>query len=204
VYKVYFADKYIYQDPDLPYPDVFDMAYWFLPAPDWDTAFQRRAYGEFFHKGVFVTHPACEDVSVYVLDWETKEGERFPICLINDCAETYKQALERYRKPDFNEAGINEADGLWALYCDGRKREDKLVSHIAYLETRLEVAEKDHSLDFKKSADRRLEAVRKRHGSIMETKQSLITRIFNMKTLAYALLLIAFIFVFGRFVLGVW
>jgi len=202
-YKVYFADAFAYQDPDLPYPDIFDMAYWILPCP-WDKAFQRRAFGEFFHKGVFVQHPACEDISVYVLDWETKEGERFPVCLINDCSHAYQQSLETFRAPDLSEQGISKAHALMVLYRDGRKREEKLLSHARYLEDRLEISEREASEDFKKSADNRLKAIRGRHARIMDTKPPLITRIFNMKTVATALLVITFVLLVGKLIFHWW
>ena len=202
-YKVYFAEKFLYQDPDLPFPDVFDMAYWILPA-EWDKSFQRRAVGEFFHKGVFVSHPACEDVSVYVLDWETKEGERFPICLISDCAYVYYQALQRYRSPALGENGLDMASALWTLYSDGRKREGKLLTHATYLEDRLEVAEKESSKDWRKAVDNRLKAIRERHARIMDTKPPLLTRILNFKTLAMVLLVMTFVLVIGRLFFGWW
>ena len=202
-YKVYFSRKYGYQDPDLPFPDIFDMAYWILPSL-WDTAFQRRASGEFFHKGVFVQHPACEDISVYVVDWETKEGERYPVCLINDCALSYLRTLTTYKTVQETDKGLNLAEAYQVLYEDGRKREGKLISHATYLEDRLEVAEKESSKDWKKSVDSRLKAIRSRHARIMETQPPLLTRILNMKTLTTVALVLILIAVAGRFIFHWW
>lgn len=199
-YKVYFSDRFAYQDPDMPFPDIFDMAYWILPAL-WDKSFQRRAFGEFFHKGLFVTHPACEDISVYVLDWETKEGERFPVCMISDCAQTYFNALDTYRTPLETEGGVNVRETLLTLYRDGRKREGKLLSHASYLEDRLEVAEKESSKDFKKSADERMKSVRKRHSRIADTKEGRLTRFLNLKTLAWMLFFLGVLAIIGRLML---
>lgn len=202
-YKVYFSQKFLYQDPDLPFPDIFDMAYWILPAL-WDTAFQRRASGEFYHKAVFVQHPACEDISVYVVDWETKEGERFPVCLINDCALSYEKTLAKYRTPDMTDQGLNLGEAYQMLYQDGRKREGKLISHAGYLEDRLVVAEQESSSDWKKSVDHRMTAIRKRHARIMDTKPPLLTRILNMKTLTTLALLLVLVYVAGRFIFHWW
>ena len=202
-YKVYFSDKFLYQDPDLPFPDIFDMAYWILPSL-WDTAFQRRAFGEFFHKGVFVQHPACEDISVYVVDWETKEGERFPVCLINDCALTYENTLASYRTPHMTDEGFDVGNAYQLLYADGRKREGKLISHASYLEERLDVAEKESSKDWKKSVDNRMKAIRSRHARIMDTKPPLLTRLLNMQTLTTLALLLILLYVAGRFIFHWW
>jgi len=202
-YKVYFSRKYLYQDPDLPFPDIFDMAYWILPSL-WDTAFQRRASGEFYHKAVFVQHPACEDISIYVVDWETKEGERFPVCLINDCALTYERTLAKYRTPDMTDKGLNLGEAYQMLYADGRKREGKLISHAGYLEERLDVAEKESSKDWKKSVDNRMGAIRSRHARIMDTKPPLLTRILNMKTLTTLALLLVLLAVAGKYIFHWW
>lgn len=202
-YKVYFSENFAYQDPDLPYLDVFNVAYWITPC-DWDEAFKRRAFGEFFHKGVFVQHPACEDISVYVMDWETKEGERFPICLINDCSFSYYKTLESYRAPDMTEQGINKSHALMVMYRDGRKREEKLLSHAQYLEDRLVVAEHDRSIDFKKASDNRLKAARARHSRIMDTKVPLLTRILNLKTIAIVILILSFTLLIGRIFFRLW
>lgn len=202
-YKVYFSRQYLYQDPDLPFPDIFDMAIWILPAV-WDTAFQRRANGEFFHKGVFVQHPACEDISVYVVNWETKEGERFPVCLINDCAYNYYEALVCYETPQMTDEGLSKAEVYETLFRDGRKREGKLISHAVYLEERLEVAEKESSKDWRKSVDERMSAIRSRHARVMDTKPPLLTRILNMKNIVTVALLLIFIFLVGRLIFHIW
>lgn len=202
-YKVYFLKKYLYQDPDLPFPDIFDMAYWILPDL-WDKSFQRRASGEFFHRGVFVQHPACEDISVYVVDWETKEGERFPVCLINDCALSYFHTLHTYGLPNITKEGFNVGEAYQMLWADGRKREGKLLDHASYLEDRLDVAEKESSKDWRKAVDSRMSAIRSRHARIMDTKPPLLTRILNMKTITTVILLLILIAVAGRFIFHWW
>jgi len=201
-YKVHFADKFLYEDPDLPYARVFSKAYWLLPAL-WDKCFQRRAVGEFFHKGIFVTKPDCEDISVYVIGWEVKEGESFPVCLINDCALTYQRTFNKAKTPQFIE-GANEADLIFLLYKDGRKREDKLLAHSSYLEERLEVAESDASKDFKESAEGRMKATRQRHGRIMDVRESWRAKIFTLRNVFYAVVIFFVIAILGRILFGWW
>lgn len=199
--KVFFSEKYLYDDIDLPFPRIFSGAYWLLPRA-WDTSFQRRAFGEFFHKGVYVTKPDCEDISVYVIGWETIEGETYPVCIINDCAWTYEQTL---KTATLRELGQNVKMGaLEMLYRDARKRGHKLTQHTAYLEDRLEVSENESSTDFKHSADERMKAVRKRHARIMDVHEPLLTRILNLKNVATVLLVIVAMYAFGHFILHLW
>ena len=196
-YKVYFSEKYLYQHPDLPYPYIFDCAYWVLPKL-WDTAFQRRAIGEFFHKGVFVTKPDCEDISVYVLDFEERDGVMFPTCIINDCTDTYEKTMENHRL-----TLVSGGNPMGLLYSAERRRNLKLSQHSAYLEDGLDVAGKDASKSFKDSADKRLKNVRRRHGSIMDTGESWTTKYLNLKTLALVALAIVGIWFVGNLI-GVW
>lgn len=196
-YKVYFADKYMIEDPDLPYPLAFDCAYWLLPAP-WDVAFQRRAQGEFFHKGVFVTKPDCEDISLYVVAFEEREGVKFPICLVNDCAYTYEKALK-----DLNVPQLMRADNpVYMLWRSERVRANKLSQHTVYLEDLNRGAYEDDPKDFHDSAEKTLKQARRRHRSIMDTEQSLMSRILNLKTLVVVLVAIVGTYLFLHFALG--
>jgi len=199
-YKVGFADKYAYDDPDLPFPRIFKKAYWLVPAL-WDTSFQRRAYGEFFHKGVYVTKPDCEDISVYVVGWKTIDGEDIPKCIINDCAFTYEKVLA---SATLNPVANWQLSGMALLYKDALKKIQKVEQHAGYLEDRLLIAEKESSKDFKDSADHRMKAVRKRHARIMDTQPSLLSRLINMKTMAFVLLFIFAVFLFGRLIMRWW
>jgi len=195
-YKVWFDATYQYADPDLPFPRKWRMAYWNTPNT-WDLSFARRAVGEFAHKGIFVTKPDCEDISVYVIGWETMDGEHFPNCVINDCALTYKQVLERasiVQKGD--KAKLKSAQTNLRA---SRKKVHSLNQHTAYLEDRVEIAEQESSEKFKESADNRMKAVRKRHARVMDTKESIWTKFKNFKTLAIGILIIAIIFFAGRF-----
>jgi hypothetical protein len=198
-YNVLFADKYAIDDPDLPFPIIFDSAKWILPDL-WDVSFQRRAYGEFFHKGVFVTKPDCEDISVYVLGYEENQGQRFPICLINDCALTYAKAYKDYNLP----ALLKGDNPIYLLFRTERQKALKLEQHTAFLEDSVKVLSEDNPSDFKKSADRRINAIRKRHGGIMDTNASILSKILNLKTVAIVLLVLAGAYFIGHFFFGVW
>ena len=195
-YKVAFDATYQYDDPNLPFARLWRMAYWILPAL-WDESFARRAFGEFFHKGVSVTKPDCEDISVYVIGWETMGGQHFPVCLINDCALAYQRALRQSKVMSIGQASRNNA--LLLMLRHARKKVDNLGQHTAYLEDRVVVAEKDSSEDFKESADNRMKAVRKRHARVMDTKESLWAKFKNLKTVGIAIIIIAVIFFAGRF-----
>ena len=200
-YKVGFDGTYEYADPSLPFPRVWSMAYWILPAT-WDLSFARRAFGEFFHKGVFVTKPDCEDISVYVIGWETIGGEHFPVCLINDCALTYKRVMRATKLMSIGKASRNQA--LLTMLRASRKKVDSLNQHTAYLEDRVDIAERESAEKFKDSADKRMQANRKRVARIMDTKESIWTRFKNLKTLAFVILIGILIFVVGRSIFHWW
>jgi len=200
-YEVGFSDTFLFDDPDLPFPLLFNRAYWILPAL-WDTSFQRRAYGEFFHKGVYVTKPDCEDISVYVTHYEPTDLGNIPVCIINDCALTYQQTIENAKRMDRGEKALYNAKVL--AHRQERKKRLSLLGHTAFLEDRVAVAEKDASKDFKKSADERMKASRRRHARIMDVKEGLLTRIFNLKNVAIAIIVIAIIYFAGRLIFHVW
>jgi hypothetical protein len=200
MYKVFFSDKYVYEDLDLPYPRVWSKAYWLLPA-HWDRAFKFRAIGEIFHKGIIVSLKDCEDISVYVLDWESSAGEDMPLCLINDCGLQYERTMESYRVPELMHT---ERNPFFGVVSDLRKQVLGLVQHEIYLEDRLKISEEQNSEDFRKSGDEVLKSVVKRHRDIMQTQKSFWSRITNLKTLAIVILVLFAVFMIGRFFFGLW
>jgi hypothetical protein len=199
-YRVKFLEKYLTEDLDLPFPRIFNSAYWLLPA-EWDKAFHRRAYGEFYHKGVFVTKPDCEDISVYVLYWERRGDQDVPVCIINDCAFMYGKTMQASEVPVGQQG---QYDALYMMYRNAVQNADKIGQHLAYAEDRLEVAEKDSSHDFKHSADERMKSVRRRHARVMDVKEPLLTRILNLKNVLMFGLIILIVFLIGRLFLGLW
>jgi len=195
-YKVGFDATYEYVDPSLPFPRTWSMAYFLLPST-WDLSFARRAFGEFFHKGVFVTKPDCEDISVYVFDWETIGGNHFPNCIINDCALTYRQTLERAKVVKKGEKA--QIKRLKGNLSELRKKADSLSQHTAYLEDRVDIAEQKSSEEFKESADNRMKADRKRVSNIMDTAPSLWQKVKNLKWLFVAIIVGILVFFAGKF-----
>lgn len=196
--KVWFDQKYGYFDPDLDFPRIWRLAYWHLPST-WDISFRRRAFGEFFHKNVYVTKPDCEDISVYVFDWETTpKGETYPVCMINDCAFTYRQMLKNAKHMSIGQ--LLRLHTLQMQLSSLRKEAQKMTQHTAYLEERVDVAEKDSSDEYKNSADNRMKAVRKRHARVMDTGVPLGKRIIiALKYVAWIVVPCAIIFLAGRF-----
>ena len=199
-YYVEFSSTYLVDLLNLPFPLIFDKAYWIVPAL-WDEAFQRRAFGEFFHKGVYVTKPDCENISVYMTHYEPTEEGNIPVCIINDCSITYQNTLTNAKRMSIGQVAYLNSRIL-ALQKERTKRLG-LLSHTAFLEDRVTVAESEATTEYKDSADKRLESVRKRHGTIMETQQSLFSRIFKLKNVAIAIVILGLIILGGRW-LGFW
>lgn len=200
-YYVEFSNTYLVDLLNLPFPLIFDKAYWIIPAL-WDTAFQRRAFGEFFHKGVYVQKPDCENISVYVTHYEPTEQGNIPVCIINDCSITYQRTLKNAKRMSIGQ--VAKLNSVLLAYSKERTKRLSLLSHTSFLEDRVTIAEGEASTDFKKSADERLESVRKRHGTIMETQESLFTRIFKLKNIAIAMVIIAIVILVGRFFFRLW
>lgn len=197
-YHVSFTEKYEHHDPKLPFPDIFEDAYWLLPR-SWEETFDFRSAGEFFHKGVIVDHPACEYASVYVLDWELKEGKRTPVCAVNDCALRYAESVKGF---DGSPLSLTRAKILETLLVASRKRELRLQQHSAYLEETLDIVMKEGSQDVKKIVNDRMRAIRDRVHTIMDTGESRLSRIFNFKNVAKALLILGLLFLITHFVIG--
>jgi len=199
-YYVEFRESYLVDLLNLPFPLVFNKAYWVLRGL-WDKAFQRRAFGEFFHLGVYVNKPDCENISVYVTGYEPTEDGNIPVCLINDCSLAYEEAMKQAKTMKIGEkASLNSK--VLALTKE-RKKRLSMLSHTTFLEERVEIAEKDATIEFKDSADSRMENVRGRHGTIMETQKSLFSRIFKLKNVAIAIVIIGLLLMFGR-LLSLW
>ncbi len=200
LFRVWFKDKMEYQDVDRPYPDVFDRALWKVPAA-WTDAFKRQGHGEFFFGNIFVDHPACESIAVYVVEWKETGVGRVPVCVINSCSYAYNKVLEAAGR-DIFEQGISLADSVYALYKDEEKRALELKSRNAYLEQEANQFTKEEPVDIKGLSDKRLERARKGVGSIMDTAPSLWSRITNLKTLGFVILIVGLSLLASHFWLG--
>jgi hypothetical protein len=195
-YHLQFTERYEHQDKKLPYPYVFQTAYLKTPT-NFDEAIPRHAPGEFFHGNVFINHPACDYITIYVKDWaETEEGW-VPNCVLGDCGHAYQQFLGG-GKPK-SSVGTE----LWYLsYKRAQKIVESQLQHNDILEARLEIAENDNPKDFKEAAERRMKAFRKRHGRVLDTSEPLLSRIFNFQNIAKALIILGAALLISHFVLG--
>lgn len=199
LYRVFFNEKCEYHDIDRPYPDVFGKALWKLPA-EWTEAFQRQGHGEFFFKNIFVDHPACESIEVYVVGWKEKGGTREPVCVINGCSHSYQKLLAN--PTAFQNQEINEADSIYAIYRDQELEINELRERNAYLEREAQQYYREGPEDIKKLSDNRMSRARKKVGHIMDTSPPLWSRIFNLKTFGIIILILGLVLLASHFWLG--
>jgi hypothetical protein len=189
-YRVTFRDKMMYQDPDRPYPDIFDYALWKLPA-SWNDSFSRNGVGEFFFGGLFVTNSTCENIDVSVVDWDERGSTRIPVCVITACSYYYKKVLEKQGRklPDTDAKKVELAE---AKNQDLKSALAKTEKRNIYLEQEAEQYGKEEPEDIKDMSDKRIAGFLKRHTTIMNAgKQGKWTKILNLKTLAWAVAIIA-------------
>ena len=202
LYRVNFKDKLLYQDPDRPFPDVFDYALWKLPA-NWNDSFSRNGLGEFFYEGLFVTHSTCENIDVAVVDWDERGSSRVPICLITGCSYYYLKVMKMQGKallqPEVDRVKAAEASNVDLKIALGKTEKRNL-----YLEQEHEKYAKDEPTDVRKLSDDRVEAFYKRHGTIMNlSKKSGWKRILlNAKYIAYFGIALLIFVAISHFFLG--
>ena len=203
LYRVYFKEKLEYQDTDRPYPDIFDRALWKLPAK-WNDSFKRNGHGEFFFENLFVDHPACENIEVSVIEWDEQSSTRLPICVVTGCSWFYKEALESKgkKKLDPDKKTITDIQALEATIKDLKEENRELSTRNEFLEQEAEHYTTETPEDIKELADKRLEANRKRYGTIMDTKGSLWSRITNLKTLGILIVVLSLVLVLSHFWFG--
>lgn len=198
-YHVIFADRYQYHEGGMPFPHVFNGAWFKIPA-EWDKAFTFKSAGEFFHKGIAIDHPACENISVYVVAWDVKEGKIEPICLINDCSLQYKNMMENSKKVQIGE--IKRANRFQMLYVREKKAHMGVLQHSSQLEDSIEVYMKKGAPDQKKQVDGVLSAIRGCVHTIMDTSEPLLKRIFSFKNIMKGLFILLIFLLITHFFFG--
>lgn len=198
-YHVNFVDKYQYQQGGMPFPYVYGGAF-FKVEDVWDRAFAFRSAGEFFHKGIAIDHPACENISVYVVGWTVKEGQIEPVCLINDCSLRYDTMMENSKKVPIGK--ISQLEKITMLWRAGRKREMGLLQHDAYLEDTVDQLMKEGSPDLKSVVDDRMGAVRARVHTIMDTQEPLLKRVFTFRNIMKGVVIVTVLLLVGHFLFG--
>lgn len=173
-WRINLGRRFQYWDKRSDFPFVFDYALMRL-SKDPDGSFSFLSAGEFFHKGIAIKHPACEDVSFYVHDWiQDKDGRYVPVGEINDCTLAYKQALKNARTMKGKE--LMEAKYFGMAFLHERSRRMILEKHTLTLEKMVESEEKD-ATDFRKRVDDGINKRRELFKSILDTGKPLIQRI---------------------------
>lgn len=204
LYRVFFKSRLAYQETDRAYPDIFDRALWKLPT-NWNDTFDRNAEGEFFFENLFITHPACENIQVSVIEWDERGSYRLPLCVVTGCSYWAKKAIKS------SGALMNEEDykktlkalGVQKAYVTELKAKNlELTNRNEFLEREHEEFVTETPVNIKKLSDDRIERIAKRHGNIMYAKKSLRDRILNLKTFAYAIVLVGFGMIISHFVFG--
>lgn len=179
-YHLTWPDKFQYHQKGMPYPFVWNSALIKLPS-NVDKSFAFSSAGEFYHKGIAIEHPASENVTIYVVDWDIKEGVVEPLCVVNDCAFRYEELLKNSNKIKLSE--LPSLKRMQMIVRDGKKRQMDFLRTQGYLEDALEVEQKTKSKKYKATVEDGIKAVRSRVFTIMDTEESLIKRVFTWKNL---------------------
>jgi hypothetical protein len=203
LYRVYFKDKLAYQEADRPYADVFNRALWKLPC-EWNDAFKRNGHGEFFFENLFIDHPACENIEVGVIDWDEQGSNRLPVCVITGSSWYFEESRKTGGKLLPNPAlrTTPKDKRLEAVIVDLKEELRELRTRNRFLEDEAEQYSKQEPRDIKELSDKRLERIRGEIGDIMDTKQSVWTRILNFRTLAIVIGVLVLLVIMSHFILG--
>lgn len=197
--RVNLKDAIEYIDPDRPYPDVYTKMLWKCPA-EFTTAFERSGLGEFFFGDVFVEHPTCENLALYVVMWKT-ERTRTPVAVVGSCSYLYRRTLDSMGKVD-PQTGLNEADAMYALYMDTLKRADRIEEHNAYLEAAIDETHREKPKDVHDLVEKGVNRAREQVEDIMDTGESLLSKLKNLKSVAIAAIIITLIVIASHVFLG--
>ena len=202
--RVFFKSPCAYQETDRPYPDIFDHALWKLPT-NWNDSFKRNAEGEFFFDGLFISHPACENIQVTVIDWDERGSYRLPICVVTGCSYWAQKAIKgkglNLNEEDYKKT-IKALSIQKAYVTELKAKNIEISTRNQYLEKEHEEYVNNEPKVIKRLSDDRLEAIIKRDTLIRYARKSLLTRILNLKTLAYVVVFLAVILLVSHFILG--
>jgi hypothetical protein len=204
LYRVYFRNRCAYQETDRPYPDIFDHALWKLPT-NWNDTFKRNGAGEFFFENLFITHPACENIQVSVIEWDERGSYRLPLCAITGCSYWAERAIKDAGKnlsADDYKKTMKALAKQKAYVSELKAKNTELATRNMFLEKEHEEYVSNEPKTIKKLADDRLEAIIKRDSLIRYAKKSIWTRILNLKTFAYAIILTGITMLISHFFFG--
>lgn len=196
-WRVDLGQRLQYWDKRSDFPFVFDYALWRLPKTP-DECFQYLSAGEFFHKGIAIKHPACEDISVYVYGWiQDEKGMYVPVCTINDCSLTYNKALID-EVIDKSPRKLSKSHKFEMAYRNERRRRMMLQRHSETLEDMVDAGMKD-SRDYQKRVEDGMTKRRNLYKNIMDTEPPLIEKLkANLwKIILIVLVIVAILWFFG-------
>lgn len=195
-WRVDLGRHYQYWDNRSDFPFRFNHALLKLDAKP-DECFSFSSEGEFFHKGIAIKHPACEDLSVHIYGWlQDENGEYYPVGAVNDCSLSYVKALESeetHRPSELRKANLFEV-----AYRTERRRRMMLQRHADTMEDIVDSDEKD-ARDFRKEVKRGISTRRDLFEHIVDTKPPLMQRIKGTlwKIALGVILIVAFLWFIG-------
>lgn len=188
-YRIRFLDRYEHQDKKMPYPYVFNVMNWKVPA-EWADTFERLSQGEVFHGNVFVDHGSCEPTTLWVKEVPETEDGFEPLCLVADSSFQYKQWLRN----NGHEALKTQQPDLYLMpFRKGQAKVRELLEHQMTLEIALDVERQAKGKNFKKQVDKTISTIRDGVHTIDDTSEPLLRRIFNFGNIWKAMVVIGFI-----------
>ena len=184
VVKVAFKDKLAYQDPNREIPDVFNQAFWKLPA-SWTDSFTFNGFGEFFYEGLFVTQTKCENIELTVVEWDERGGSRIPICIMQSCS-WYHKFVRGYEGKVLAKPVMTRLDAKDTIIADVKKRNARLTTRNSYLEQEAERHDKEEPAIIKERLDQEKDKVLQEYSDIMDMKTPMSKRLWrNAKYFVY-------------------
>lgn len=204
IYRVNHNSLY-YQEADRQFPDIWKFSLWRLPA-EWNKAFERNGSGEFFFDNLFVTHPACENIQVTVIEWDERGSYRVPLCIITGCSYYAHKAREEIEKTAqeliTTLAPIEAADVQLAYVADLKQTLREVKTRNAFLEDEHDDFVDNIPATVKEMSDDRLQRIQKWYGDIMYAKKSRFAKILNLKSLAIILVILSALATASHFISG--
>jgi len=186
-----------YWDKRSEFPFVFDHALLRLPAKKPDECFSFLSAGEFFHMGIAINNPACEDVSIYIHGWiQDKDGQYIPVGEIMDCSFNYEKAIDVKSRKDAKQ--LTEGMFFGMAFRHERSRRILLEKHATTLEQIVEAKEVD-ARNFEERVEQGMDTRRGLYKHILDTGKSMMQKIkANLfKIFLAVLLLIGFLWFIG-------
>ena len=148
-----------------------------------------------------MSHPKGKFVQVDVISWEEQSTTRIPTCVITGSSFDYRKIMELQGKKFADKTYMDTLEALKATNTSLTHTNAQLSIRNNFLEDENQAESEEKPEDYRKAADNRMEAARKRHRNIMSTGQSR-WRFLNMKTFAMLLIVICVGFLATHFLFG--